>query len=162
MKYLILLACVSLAGSNLSAIAQSDRRPVTEANFGPGIQEKRYLLTHQEADPRFILSMERNGPCEISGRPLKVTEVRVPWQIYPAESVAKHEEGTVRMQFIFDSDWCVRKATITQSSGFWRLDRVSLQYAMNLKFQPSKPLVTAEGEPTINFPIEWGASQRGR
>jgi hypothetical protein len=74
----------------------------------------------------------------------------------------QHEEGTVVMQLIFDSGWCVRKATIVKSTKYWRLDFASLQWAMNLKWTPKKTLLTADGEPTVTIPIGWGASQGRR
>ncbi len=77
-------------------------------------------------------------------------------------SAAQHEEGTIKMLLIFDHDWCVRKASVIQSSGYWRLDDVSLKFAMTLKFQPPVIKQYVDGEPSIIFPIEWGASQRGR
>jgi TonB family protein len=121
-----------------------------------------YLVVHQEADPRFLSAIERVGDCQIRGEPLPVSKIRVPYQIYPAESAAKHEEGTIKMLFIFDRDWCVRKASVVQSSGYWRLDEVSLKFAMTMKFKPLVIKQYVEGEPSITFPIEWGASQRGR
>jgi outer membrane biosynthesis protein TonB len=83
----------------------------------------------------------------------------VPYQLYPAESVQRHEEGTVVMEFIFDSGWCVRKATIVKSSKYWRLDYVSLKWAMNLRWTPKKTLFTADGEQMVTIPIGWGKSQ---
>lgn len=91
-------------------------------------EETQYLLAHQESDSRFLTSIERVGPCTISTPP--VPSIRVLWQIYPAESVAKHEEGTVIMELVLDSDGCVRKATILQSTKYWRLDKVSLQFVI--------------------------------
>jgi hypothetical protein len=66
------------------------------------------------------------------------------------------------MQLIFDSGWCVRKATIVESTRFWRLDDISLKWAMTIKWSPKKTLSTSDGEPTVTIPIGWGASQRGR
>lgn len=37
------------------------------------------------------------------------------------------------MQLVIDSDSCVRKATILQSSGYYRLDKASLEFAMSLR-----------------------------
>jgi|HubBroStandDraft_6_1064221.scaffolds.fasta_scaffold1179218_2 outer membrane biosynthesis protein TonB len=123
--------------------------------------ETKYLVSHQEADSRFITSIERIGRCELPGTPL-TSVIRVPSELYPRESVEKHEEGTAKIQLIFDSDWCVRKATITQSSGYWRLDGVSLRFAMTIKFTPKKTFFTADGEPTVTIPMAWGASQGRR
>jgi TonB family protein len=118
-----------------------------------------YVVTRQEGDPHFILSMVRSGPCKLPGPPLNASQVRVPWQLYPSESVQRREEGTVKMKLTLDPDSCVSKATILQSSGFWRLDEVSLKFVMTLKIAP-KVTILEEGRPTIIFPIAWGASQR--
>ena len=86
--------------------------------------DKQFLIVRQEADPRFITSIERAGPCKVTAPPQAA--MRVPWLLYPKASVDKHEEGTVIMELKLDPEWCVRKATIVQSTGFWRLDGVSL------------------------------------
>ena len=80
--------------------------------------------------------------------------MRIPWQIYPQESVRLHEEGTVTMQLIFDADWGVRKATVLQSSGYYRLNYVSLQFVMTTKYS-FKVTQLIDGEPTITIPIAW-------
>jgi outer membrane biosynthesis protein TonB len=90
------------------------------------------------------------------------THYLVAYQLYPVQSVAGHEEGTVRMLVIFDRDWCVRKASVVASSGYWRLDEVSLKFAMTIKFKPSIIKQYVNDEPAIEFPIAWGASQRRR
>jgi TonB family protein len=121
-------------------------------------KETQYLLAHQEADPRFLASIERVGPCKVSTPP--VSGIRVPWQIYPKESVANHEEGSVIMELVLDPDWCVRKATIVQSTKYWRLDKVSLEYVMKLKYQPDpKVIKVKDGNPTVVVKLGWGASQ---
>jgi hypothetical protein len=38
--------------------------------------------------------------------------VRLPWEIYPKESMENHEVDKVVMQLAFDPDWCVREARI--------------------------------------------------
>jgi TonB family protein len=122
------------------------------------VPEKQFLIAHQEADPRFITSIERVGPCKLTAPP--ESGIRVPWQLYPKESVDKHEEGTITLELILDPDWCVRKATIVQSTGHWRLDNVTLAYVMTVKYLP-KPEVTKQkdGEPTVVIRLGWGASQ---
>jgi TonB family protein len=130
--------------------------------FAADNDDVRFLVMHQVADPRFIDAIERVGDCKIPGDPLPVSKLHVPYQLYPAESVTLHEEGTIMMLFIFDRDWCVRKASIVQSSGYWRLDAVSLKFAMTLKFKPLVIKQYVDGEPAIQFPISWGASQRKR
>lgn len=52
----------------------------------------------------------------------------------------------------------MRKVTVVKSTGYWRLDAVSLEFAIKLKWMPSKPLMI-DGEPTVEIPIGWGASQ---
>jgi TonB family protein len=121
-----------------------------------------YLVVHQETDPRFITSIERVGGCKIPGEPLPVSKLRLPPQLYPATSAARHKEGTIKMQFIFDHDWCVRKASVLESTGYWRLDEVSLKVAMTMKFKPPIIKQYVDGEPAIVFPIGWGASQHPR
>jgi outer membrane biosynthesis protein TonB len=121
--------------------------------------EKQFLIVRQEADPRFITSIERVGPCGITAPP-ETKGFRVPWQLYPKESVDKHEEGTVIMELKLDPGWCVRKATIVQSTGFWRLDRVSLSYMMTVKYMPKpESIKQTDGEPTVTVKLGWGASQ---
>jgi TonB family protein len=119
--------------------------------------EKDYLMTYQEADPRFLSSIERVAPCKIRSDPVPM--LRFAEQLYPRESIARHEEGTVQMEFIFDSDWCIRKATIVKSTGYWRLDQVSLSYVMTVRYKPSKGLKMKDGEPTVVVQLGWGASQ---
>jgi TonB family protein len=132
------------------------------SSFAADDDDVHYLVVHQETDLRFINAIERVGGCKIPGEPLPVSKLRVPHQLYPAESVARHEEGTIKMLFIFDRNWCVRKASVVVSSGYWRLDEVSLKFAMTMKFKPPVIKQYVDGEPAITFPIAWGASQRGR
>jgi TonB family protein len=121
--------------------------------------ESQYLVTRQEGDPHFIISIVRSGPCKLPGPPLTANQIRIPWQLYPPESAQRHEEGTVKMKLTLDPESCVSRATILQSSGFWRLDEISLKFVMTLKIAP-KATVLENGQPTIIFPIAWGASQR--
>ena len=156
MKYFILtLAFVALGNS--SAAVQSGGSHEGAA-VAPANAETKYRVAHQAGDSRFITSIERTGPCKLRGPPL-TKAIRVPSELYPRESVDKHEEGTATIQLVFDADWCVRMATITESSGFWRLDNVTLWFAMTIKFTPKNILLTSDGEPTITLPIAWGASQ---
>ena len=158
MKYFLRTLAFVAVGSS-SANVQSGGSRESTAVAAPETETK-YLATHQEVDPRFITSIERIGPCKLLGPPL-TGSIRVPWQLYPKESVEKHEEGTAKIQLVFDSDWCVRKATIIQSTKYWRLDSVSLRFAMTIKFMP-KVTQFIDGEPTVSIPIAWGASQGKR
>lgn len=135
------LACVAFAlllGSEYSRSADSSNTP--------------YQITTRSEHPTWMLSITRLTSCEIKGPPTQV--IRVPWELYPADSIHHVEEGKVVMTLVFDQDWCVRKATITQSSGYYRLDNVSLEFTMYIKFQ----FVAKEfedGQPTLTFPINW-------
>lgn len=72
----------------------------------------------------------------------------------------KHEEGTLTVEVTLDSDWCVRKASIVKSSGYWRLDRVSLSYMITVKYQPKPESIKIKnGEPTTVVKIGWCGSQ---
>jgi hypothetical protein len=50
--------------------------------------EKQYLMTHQQADPRFLTSIERVGAYNLATPP-ETGGIHVPWQICPKESVDK-------------------------------------------------------------------------
>jgi hypothetical protein len=64
------------------------------------------------------------------------------------------------MELVFDADWCIRKASIVQSTGHWRLDEVSLEYMMTVKYRPRPETLTLkDGEPTTVVQLGWGASQ---
>jgi hypothetical protein len=44
----------------------------------------------------------------------------------------------------------VRKATIVQSTGYWRLDNVTLAYVMTVKYMPKLEVIKQkDGEPTV-------------
>ena len=126
--------------------------------IGAPVFGEQFLKSHNPADSDFLTSIERVGPCTISTPP--VAGIRVPYQLYPPWSVQFHEEGTVQMELVFDEDWCIRKASIVQSTGFWRLDEVSLKYMMTVKYQP-KPgsIKMKDGSPTMVVKLGWGASQ---
>jgi outer membrane biosynthesis protein TonB len=116
--------------------------------------DKSLVVNHREADPRFLTSIERVGRCKISSDP--VSEVRVPSQIYPQESVDKGEVGAVQIDLTFDSDWCVRKATIVKSTGYWRLDQASLGFLMTVRYKPdSEAIKIKDGESTMDVKVEW-------
>jgi outer membrane biosynthesis protein TonB len=160
-KFSIVLSVASVVGLASGVNAQSDVGSSTKAAAALETDSS-YLVVHQEADPRFITSIERTGSCTLPEPPLETSQLRVPYQLYPRESAERHEEGTVKTQFIFDPNWCIRKATIVESTKSWRLDSVSLRWAMTIKWAPKKALLTSDGEPTVTFPIAWGASQRNR
>jgi outer membrane biosynthesis protein TonB len=116
--------------------------------------EKQFLMTHREADSRFLTSIERVGPCEISSDP--VSQVRVPSEIYPKESVDLGETGTVQVELAFDDFWCVRKTTIVKSTGYWRLDQASLSFLMTVRYKPDPKAITIkDGQSTLAVKLEW-------
>lgn len=126
----------------------------------PSSPEPDDTLYHAEEwkdDPRFMVSITRLTACKITGAP--ATVLRVPWEIYPQESMRRHEQGRVVMQLIFDPQWCVRKATIVQSSGFYRLDNVSLEFAMHVKYS-FNVVKRVDDAPTITIPIVWGGKHQ--
>jgi TonB family protein len=107
-----------------------------------------------------VIRKVNNPNLKIRAAPPETKGLRTPWQLYPKESMDKHEEGTVTMKLKLDPDWCVRKATIVQSSGYWRLDGVSLSYLMTVKFNPKPELIKQkDGGPTITIRLGWGESQ---
>jgi hypothetical protein len=116
-----------------------------------------YLVTPDAADKRFFYSIERLDRCDLKQQAMPHKTLTVPWEIYPAESVGR-EEGTVVVLLKFDADHCVRKASVIHTSKFWRLDNVTLKWAMLQKFIPEWP-VTVDGEPAILMKIAWGESQ---
>jgi TonB family protein len=113
--------------------------------------ETQFLVTRQKADPRFIIAMTRLGPCTIAGPP---KPIRIPYQLYPPESLRLREQGRVVMQASFDVDSCVSKVSLLQSSGYWRLDEVSLRFAMTMKTEMRSEEIV-DGHPTFTFPITW-------
>src|ERR1700743_466986 len=119
---------------------------------------EQFRKTYNPENSGFLTSIERVGRCEISTPPVSV--IRVPYQLYPPKSVQFHEEGVVQVELVFDDDWGVRKATIVQSTGHWRLDEVSLNYMMTLRYQPKpEALKFKDGETTMIFRLGWGVSQ---
>ena len=139
-RHFLLLALIAI-GSSMSSTASA-----------------KYLRVHQEADSRFLTSIERVGPCKVSTPP--EPGIRVPSEIYPKMSVYQKEEGTIVLELILDSDWCVRKATVVQSTGYFRLDNVTLEYVMKVKYKPKpESIKQKDGEPTIVIKLGWGASQ---
>jgi TonB family protein len=146
---------------NLSAGDQFGITVIGTASGAPAAETK-YLFAHQEADPRFLTSIERIGPCKVSGPPV-TGGIKIPWQLYPEVSVANHEEGSVVIELVLDPDWCVRKATIAQSTQYWRLDKVSLEFVMTVKYKPDPKLIKLkDGESTVVVKMAWGASQGKR
>jgi outer membrane biosynthesis protein TonB len=132
---------------------------ITAASGTAAAPETPFLITRQEPEPRFITSFERVGLCKVTAPP-ETKGIRVPWQLYPKESVDRHEEGSVIIELKLDPDWCVRKATIVQSTGFWRLDGVSLGYMMTVRYMPKPETIKEkDGEPTVLVKLGWGASQ---
>jgi TonB family protein len=144
-RHLVRLAGVAIGSSFLLAAASAD--------------DKQFLVTHSQADSRFLTSIERVGKCKVTTPP-ETKGIRFPWQLYPKESVDRHEEGTVTVELVLDAEWCVRKAMIVQSSGFWRLDNVTLVYVMTIKYMPRlETIKQKDGEPTVVIRLGWGASQ---
>jgi outer membrane biosynthesis protein TonB len=152
--FFVVFLTVFIVRTNAQSVG--DEAANTEAV--PSIETK-YALEHLGTDPRFIVSIERVGPCKLAGSPMSTAQLRIPSALYPRESANNHEEGTAQVQLIFDANWCVRKAIIIESSKFWRLDNQSLKWAMTIMWEPSKTKFTAEGEPTVILPMAWGASQ---
>ena len=152
-----LLSALSLVLVSHLCGATLDVASAADAPASVPASDKQFLIVRQEADPRFITSIERVGPCKVTTPPQAA--MRVPWQLYPKASVDKHEEGTVIMELKLDPEWCVRKATIVQSTGFWRLDGVSLSYMMTVKYMPkAETIKQKDGEPTVTVNLGWGES----
>jgi hypothetical protein len=159
MKRLLFVLSLVIVNPLCSATLEVASAADASAPVSVPAPEKPFLIARQEADSRFITSIERVGPCKVTAKP-ETKGIRVPWQIYPKESVDKHEEGTVIMELKLDPDWCVRKATIVQSTRFWRLDGVSLAYMMTVKYMPKPETIKEkDGEPTVIVKLGWGASQ---
>ena len=143
MSRLLGLACVGVLIFVDAAISSESRADDTE-----------YLATKQPRDARFTTAITRLTACKIAGE----SDIRNMVPLYPPDSRKHHEEGKVIMQFLIDPDFCVRKATILQSSGYFRLDKASLDFAMNLKFPPSmlrNIKSVDDGQPTFEFPMVW-------
>jgi outer membrane biosynthesis protein TonB len=150
-----LVTAAHICDATLKAAKAADESALAAVH----LSEKQFLFARQEADHQFITSIERVGPCKITAPPQ--SGIRVPWQLYPKASVDRHEEGRAIIELKLDSEWCVRKATIVQSTGFWRLDGISLSYMMTVKYMPkSETIKQKDGEPTVNVKLGWGASQR--
>ena len=114
-----------------------------------------YQETHRSDYSEYMASITRLTVCKIPGAGSLPS---LPSGFYPEQSRRQHEEGKVIMQFIFDAESCVRKATIVQSSGHYRLDNASLKFAMTLKFPAattSKLKNFVDGQPAVVFPIVW-------
>jgi TonB family protein len=143
MSRLLGLACVGVLIFDDAAISSE-----------PQADDTMYLETKQPRDVRFVTAIARLTACKIT----RETNVRNMVPLYPPDSRNHYEEGKVIMQFLIDSDFCVRKATILQSSGYFRLDKASLDFAMNLRFSPStlrNMKSVDDGQPTFVFPIVW-------
>jgi TonB family protein len=143
MSRLLGLACVGVVIYSHAAFSSEPQAPDTL-----------YIETKQPRDKRFITGIARLTACKIT----RETDLRPLGSLYPPDSRWHHEQGKVVMQLIIDSDSCVRKATISQSSGYYRLDKASLDFAMTLKFPASmlsKVKTFDDGRPTFAFPIEW-------
>jgi len=131
-----------------------DEQPQSASDDDPPADHTGYMETESPKNPRFITSTTRLTACTIPHD----TDIRQMGMLYPQYSREHHEEGKVVMQFTLDADRCVRKATILQSSGYYRLDKASLDFAMNIKFPPAtiKNITTFDdGRPTFTFPMVW-------
>lgn len=137
------LACIGVLISDNVAISNE-----------PQAADTLYMETKQPRDKHFITSISRLTACKITNE----TDLHLMMPIYPLDSRRHHEEGKVIMQLIIDPDWCVHKATILQSSGYYRLDKASLDFTMSLKFSASvlrNIKSFDDGQPTFSFPIVW-------
>jgi len=99
MKYSIALIAASTLGSASNLNAQPDADSPDKTAAQPKTQSG-YRVVHQEADPRFITSIERVGSCTLPGPPLETAQVRVTEELHPRKSAERHEEGTVRMHYL--------------------------------------------------------------
>ena len=144
-------AAAVIGSSALTAIAISAD---TEAETDTGIGKTVFLEAKQPQDPRFVTGITRLTTCKL------VFEMDPHYSMppYPVESRKNREQGRVVMQFHVDADRCVRKATIVESSGFFRLDKASLDFAMSVKL-PASLLSTLktvdDGELTFKIPVVW-------
>jgi TonB family protein len=143
MNRLLGIACVGVLLFDDTAISSQ-----------PQSDDTLYIATKQPRDTHFITAITRLTACKIT----RETDAHLMVPLYPQDSRKHHEEGKVIMQLIIDADFCVRKATILQSSGYYRLDKASLDFAMNLKFPPSmlgKVKTFDDGRPTFAMPMVW-------
>ena len=114
----------------------------------------RYMETLRPDDTKFVTSITRITRCQIA-EAHNPRELALP---YPVEAQKHKEQGKALLQLIIDSDLCVRKATILLSSGYYRLDKSGLDFAMNLKF-PTSMLTNFktldDGQLTFQMPLVW-------
>ena len=81
MKLLVPIAFAFFGGCASSANAQAAGNDRANAVPVPNTQTK-YLISHNEGDQRFITSIERIGPCTLSGSPLRTAQIRIPYRRY--------------------------------------------------------------------------------
>ena len=98
-------------------------------------------------------------------RPTEVSHVRTPVRVdpsrpfhlendYPPESKLLHEEGVCRVKMTVTADGNVRDISLTQSTGYPRLDQACLMAFSRGGFLPA----TMDGKPvttTLEIPITW-------
>lgn len=98
-------------------------------------------------------------------RPTKVPHVRTPVRTdpsrpfhlendYPPESKLLHEEGVCKVKMTVTADGSVRDFSLTQSTGYPRLDQACLIAFVGGGFLPA----TQDGKPvttTLEIPITW-------
>lgn len=77
-----------------------------------------------------------------------------PRPAYPRMSLRLGEQGTTLVRVLVGPDGRAQQAAVAKSSGFPRLDEVSVKAAMGYRFQPGKR--GGVPEPMwVNVPIEW-------
>jgi hypothetical protein len=137
---LTFICFLSLCDAAISDVSQAD--------------STRYMETLRPDDTKFVTSITRITKCQIA-EAHNPRELALP---YPVDAQKHKEQGKALLQLIIDSDFCVRKATILLSSGYYRLDKSGLDFAMNLKF-PTSMLTNFktldDGQLTFKMPLAW-------
>ena len=74
--------------------------------------------------------------------------------VYPMESRRRHEQGTVRLRVVIDTDGRVKEISVASSSGFERLDKAALDAVCHWRFQPQmQGGVAVEAVGTLPIPF---------
>ncbi len=137
------------------------------------LTEDRADLAKKAKAPGFrgLYELRATTPCVPAARTTSGTKdvaldprYPTPTPVFPPRALARWQSGSVQVGIVVSSHGCVRSAFVLESSGFARLDRAAVEYALRTRYLPAERdgrAIEQLATLPFNFNLPWPSSGAG-